>query len=56
MDNEVTLNATIDSFEITTMYLTINIVFVFAALVAIVLNVGILYIIFMEDDFDQDIS
>jgi hypothetical protein len=56
MDNEVTLNATIVPFEITTMYLTINIVFVFAALVAIVLNVGILYIIFMEDDFDQDIS
>ena len=56
MDNEVTLNATIGAFEITTMYLTINIVFVFAAIVAIVLNVGILYIIFAEDDFDQDIS
>ena len=56
MVNQVTLNATIGSFEITPMYLTINIVFVFASLLAIVLNVGIIYIIFVDDDFDQDIS
>ena len=56
MVNQTSLNTTLVSFEITPMYLTINIVFVFASLLAIVLNVGILYIIFVEDDFDQDIS
>ena len=56
MVNQTSLNTTLVSFEITPMYLTINIVFVFASLLAIVLNVGILYIIFVDDDFDQDIS
>jgi len=56
MVNQTTLNTTLVSFEITPMYLIINIVFVFASLLAIVLNVGILYMIFVDDDFDQDIS
>ena len=56
MVNQTSLNTTLVSFEITPIYLTINIVFVFASLLAIVLNVGILYIIFVDDDFDQDIS
>ena len=56
MVNQTSLNTTLISFEITPIYLTINIVFVFAPLLAIALNVGILYIIFVDDDFDQDIS
>ena len=56
MVNQTSLNTTLVSFEITPIYLTINIVFVFASLLAIVLNVGILYIIFVDDDFDHDIS
>ena len=55
MHNQTVLYITLSSFEVTPMYFAINIIIIMAALIAIVLNAGIIYIILVEKEFDQDV-